>query len=172
MFGLLVQNDQPKPPVPENAAPGDPNHVVFDFRKEIERLPPCKLIGTDTDAVAKTDDRGLRVTLTVERKHADVVGIEVPIWLRGDFDISFGYDILKIDGTVPQYGTSLAMRVMFGEPPHAVTALISRTRKPHGDLFERFKLEKDLDGNDQYQQNKSISASKLFGRLRLVRTGS
>ncbi len=167
-----MNNDQPRQTNSANAEPRNRNHVLFDFRERIDKLPPCTLFGPELDSVATTDLRGLRINLAKERQNHDVVGVDVPIWLLGDFDINFGYEILNMDGAVPKNGKSVAMRVMFGESPYPVTALICRGRKPSGDHFETFKLVKDKDGKDRYQLNKTFGAAELKGRLRLVRTGA
>jgi serine/threonine protein kinase len=150
--------------------PRKEQHVAFDFREAIDKLPPCSLFGPDLDAAVTTDAKGLRIARPQGRTN-QITGVDVPIKLHSDFDIALGYELLAIGEPLPTYGAGVALRVMFGEPT-SLTALIARSRKPAGDQFGTYKLLKEADGKDRYVQVLEMKATAPSGRLRLVRTGS
>src|SRR5262249_39465509 len=73
-------------PAPEPPAPGR-QHRVYDFRKRIDDLPGLTLFGPDAETVVQTDAQGLRINLPEGRPDCNNVGVELPLTIRGDFDI-------------------------------------------------------------------------------------
>jgi serine/threonine protein kinase len=150
--------------------PGMKDHVAFAFRQRIDSLPPCVLFGPDLDAAVSTDAKGMRIARP--GGHTNVpTGVDVPITLRGDFDLALGYELLGIGEPLPTYGAGIGLRVLFGEP-NVVTALIGRTRKPAGEQFGTYKLVKDAQGKERYQTLVETKALASFGRLRVRRIGT
>jgi serine/threonine-protein kinase len=170
LFWLLAANGEPRQAAKTDGGMREQQHVVLDFREAIEKLPPCTLFGPEIESVVSTDAKGLRINRSSEHPN-QVTGVDVPIVVRGDFDISLGYELLAIGKPLPKYGAGIGMRVMFGEPV-SVTALLSRSRKPVGETLGAFEIVTDAEGKDRYKTSREKKATSSSGRLRLVRTGT
>lgn len=141
---------------------------VYDLSRE---LPEVKVFGPQAEEPVKREKEGLRITLAAARKDLAIVGIEIPVAINGAFDISTGFEILKIAGTISQYGAGVAIRVHF-DTPDLRDALISRTRRAEGgDKASAFLVMKKPDGKDDYKWQKEIAPASPKGRLRISRTG-
>jgi predicted RNA-binding Zn-ribbon protein involved in translation (DUF1610 family) len=116
------------------------------------------------------EEAGLRINLPADRQPPSPVGVELAARIRGDFDISMGYEVLAIGEPAPTYGAGVAMRVIFDNLTPLV-GMISRSRRPKGDQFVVAKIVEGPDGNDQYQNTMNWNATGARGRLRLERTG-
>jgi hypothetical protein len=44
----------------------------------------------------KSDAEGLRVVIPVESEHHDALGVESPLLLKGDFEITVGYELFAL----------------------------------------------------------------------------
>ncbi len=171
-FWLLAGGGQPQQAEKVADKPRLQQHLAYDFRAGVANLPPHVFTGEDSDSVIKTDASGLRITLPANRQHRGPVGVDLPIWLRGDFDVSLGYEFLALGENTPPYGAGVALRVFFGEPS-SLAALMSRTRKqPVGELFGTFKLVKNAKGTYDYLETLEPKATAPRGRMRMVRTGT
>jgi hypothetical protein len=167
----LLAGGQTQPGEEEHGKQREQQHLAIDFRAGAT-LPPHTFTGDDIDSLVKRDADGLRITLAADRQHLAPVGLELPVWVRGDFDLSLGYEFLAVGEPIPTYGVGVALRVLFGEPS-SLTALMSRTRKPVlGEVFGTFKLIKGPDGKDKYHEALEPKATHPRGRMRLRRTGT
>jgi hypothetical protein len=163
--------EKEKPAAPEGAQPRKQDHLAVNLRAGLDKLAPLTLSGPDVEDVARSDDQGLRVTLPAGRDPTNPIKLEMPNRLQGDFDITLGYDLLAVGGPTPQYGVGVMMRVWFETTP-SLSVLVSRTRKPVGELFSTHRVLKGPDDKEQYLNNKDRKATAASGKLRLVRTGS
>jgi serine/threonine protein kinase len=145
-------------------------HVAFDFRADIDNFPALVLSGPDAETVARTDGQGLRVTLPDGRGDTRPVSLEMSHHLRGDFDIVLGYELIKIGAPLPKYGAGVVIRVWF-DSPSPLSVILSRFRKPSGEMFSAHKIVTGPQGKEQYRDNKDLKATRSMGKLRLVRTG-
>jgi hypothetical protein len=146
--------------------------VAFDLREDLATYPALSLEGPDVDTVARTDAQGLRVTLPAGRGDTRPVILELPLRLRGDFDVVLGYELLAVGTPAPQYGAGVTLRLFFDTPSPPLQGVLGRGRKPHGNRFGGHKVVKGPDGKDQYLNNVDEKATSSRGKLRLARTGS
>ena len=135
--------------------------TVYDLSRD---LPAVKLYGPQADTVARREPEGLRVKLAATRKDRSPVGVEIPVNIKGAFDASFGYELLKIGEPVSKYGAGVAIRVHF-DTPDSRPALISRTRRPNGENSTAFMITKKPEGNDDYKFVRELKPMSSKGRL-------
>jgi hypothetical protein len=150
--------------------PGRPT-LSFDLRTPLERSSRLSLFGPTDVATVATDARGLHITLPAGRENTNPVGLELARRLTGDFDVSLGYELLAIGGPLQQYGVALDLKAWF-DTPTPLCALLVRTRRPYGDRFITLRVRKGADGKEEYLDGEEVPATRLDGRLRLLRTGS
>jgi RNA polymerase sigma factor (sigma-70 family) len=158
--------------------------VAYDFRRKLDDLPALSIFGPDADEVMKTDAQGLRITLSERRRDCNNVGIEFPVRLRGDFDLSVGYELLAIGTPIPNPGAGVQLRLQpdNSTPVIALTRLLSRLPPQgaplygqvghDGDTFGAFRISTLPNGNETgFTNGTRVRAQSPRGRLRLARTG-
>jgi hypothetical protein len=194
LIPLQADNDAPtaepiaRPSDPAQATdePGAPKkRMVFDFRTKLDDLAGVSVFGPHADEVMKTDAQGLRITLPADRPDCNNVGIELPLRLRGDFDIELGYELLAIGAPIPNPGAGLHMRLQLDNDTPVVA--LTRLMYPYaprpaplygevgydGDTFAAFRIGTLPNGNETgFSSGTKVRAQSPRGRLRLMRTGS
>jgi hypothetical protein len=146
-------------------------HLAFDFRAGIQNVPAFSLEGPDdADELVKTDAQGLRVTIPAGRADTRPVVLALQKPLRGDFEITLGYELIDVGTPVPHYGAGVLMRVWF-ESASPLSVILSRSRIPTGERFGAHKIVTGPDGKEQYLNSTHKNATGPRGRLRLVRNG-
>jgi len=150
--------------------PGQPR-LAFDLRTPVDQLSPLSLFGPTAESTARTDSRGLHLSLPAGREDTNPVGLDLMKRLSGDFDVSFGYELLAVGGPLQKYGVAVELKVWF-DLPTPLYALLVRTRRTYGDRFITFRVRKGPDGKEDFLDGKEVVATRPQGRLRLVRTGS
>jgi hypothetical protein len=146
--------------------------MAFDFRDGIRNVPSLSLGGPDdADELVKTDAQGLRVSIPDGKKDTRPVVVALEKRLRGDFEITLGYELIAVGKPVPYYGSGVLMRVWF-QSPSPLSVILSRFRQRTGERFGTHKIVIGPDGKEQYLSNVGKNATSSRGRLRLVRNGS
>ncbi len=176
-WGLAGGDDQT-----QRVAPGDHIHQVLDFRKPITSLTSAAPVGPEAGLFLRTDDQGLRINLPMGRRSSEPVGLEWKQRLRGDFVVEAGYEILSINGQIPEQGAGVHVRITLdSRPPHDV--LMNRLRKPpetgktvvgsptvSRETLGAFNVPRSPDGKETWK-GVNAGASSARGRMRFVRTG-
>src|SRR5205823_3867 len=104
--------------LPQAAAqdPAKQDHVVLDLRTPLGRLPDLSLYGPGVEKMARSDDEGLRFTVPAGRENVDVLGVEWAGRLRGDFDVTVGYELIAAGAPLPRYGAGVTLRLWYDAP--------------------------------------------------------
>jgi hypothetical protein len=175
-IGILARLMSPGGPPPHQAGPDGRvaparGRLAFDFRAGMPNFPALFLEGPDVDEVAKADAQGLRVTLPEGRGDTRPIIVRLEQRLRGDFEITLGYELLAVGKPVPQYGAGVGMRVWF-DAPSSPTAVLGRSRVPTGERFGAHKVLTGADDKEQWVNSRHKDATRPRGRVRLVRSGS
>src|SRR5262249_37398053 len=152
---------------PEKKA--DQESVTYSLRAPLG--DPLRLYGNDAETYMKADANGLRVTIPAEREHHDAVGVEAPVRLRGDFEITVDYELFALSDRPPPAGVGLIMELLI-DAPTVYSITVSRTRKPGGPQFGANMIVPGPGGKMQFKNHRSIPAKEATGRLRLARTGA
>jgi serine/threonine protein kinase len=165
------QNEKARPPQAE----GDQrkqDRLTFDFRVGVEKFPALSLFGPDVETMIKTDPQGLRFTLPAGRADPGIIGVRLTRRLRGDFDITVGFEILAIGAPLPQYGSGVVLRVWY-DVASDLSSVVARMRRPYGEIFAAHRVIRERDdGEEKYLNTKEWPATQRAGKLQLVRTGS
>jgi hypothetical protein len=141
--------------------------------------PPLERIGPDADQSVQFQPEGLRITLPPGytgppgwNKERPDTGIVIPLAVKGDFEITVKFEILKepdrVDAGYPQ--TRLTLDVSVDRESHVEATISRRVSRWSGTEFLAWARQKE-DGHDR-SKFKEFSTRAKSGRLRLVRTGS
>lgn len=152
------------------AVGGHAEEFTHDFRRGVAGIPALQLIGPNAQHVIKPDDQGIRLILTEKRKKRDPVGVATKFCLRGDFEITASYELLKADVPVKGYGTGARLWMKLDAASVDVISLGRVVRPKNGDVFVAYRVSKGSNGK-QLTQTRSSPAHSKKGKLRLARRG-
>jgi hypothetical protein len=161
---LLLLHDGPAP------APAPSGDFYQDFRGGQPPLPPLHLAGPDAAALTRPEQGGFRTTLPKDRKQADRVGLASDTRIKGDFEITVGYEILKEEQPVQGHGVAFDLIVETDTPRHDVVELARATRVGEGEVYNCARISTDDEGKRTYEHS-FPPAFGVRGRLRLTRSG-
>jgi hypothetical protein len=116
-------------------------HFALDLRTALDQLSDLSLYGPAVETIARTDDQGLYFTVPAGRTNVDVLGVEWHRRLRGDFDVSVGYELIAVGEPLPRYGAGVRLLVWYDTPVTLSTAL-TRSTRPEGDPLSHSGLSR------------------------------
>jgi hypothetical protein len=153
------------------AAKPMPEEFSHQFRTGVADDPALRLTGPSAKQVAKPDDRGLRITLSSQRKDKSAIAVNPVLAMRGDCDVTLGFDLLSTEGPLSeQTGAGIVLMVkVAGSDGQAVA--VSRLRRPGKDgrgAVDTFGASLVTRGK---YDTKKIPALAPSGRIRLERDG-
>jgi hypothetical protein len=151
--------------------PRKQERLVLNFRERANSLAPFSLFGPEMEKVAKSEPQGLRITMQEGRNNPDAVGISLPFRIRGDFDVTLGFELLNVGAPLHRHGAGIGFRLGF-DAPSSLAAIIARFKRPHGHDFAAHKVLTGPDGQEQYLENKHVPTNAPAGKLRLARKGT
>jgi LSD1 subclass zinc finger protein len=137
-------------------------------------LPGLHLVGPDADACVRFEPTGLRISLPPRPGDGHPpTGVSTGIVVRGDFEITIRFDILR--ESVPKnaggFGTRLSLMIE-QKTTDLIIVKVSRGMSPNGESqFIAWSSLWQGGPKPQYRQ-KVIPTPAATGRLRLARTGS
>jgi len=141
-----------------------------DFRGGKELHPSLKWDGRDEDVVAEPEQGGLRIKLPAARMRGTAVGLLIAAPVRGDFEITAGYEILQADESEVAFATGFELYVMTTTPAKDAIAFTRGKRINVGDAYACGRMTTPTGKGRQYKWKVFPSTAKA-GRLRMVRTG-
>lgn len=161
-------------PIGEPAAPPRdlPERLDIRLDKDVSGYPDVYWFGPQAAQRARTEPKGLRLTLPAERPELQDVGIDSHKVLRGDFEITLPYELLAVPVPGPAGGAGVVLEAFF-DGPDAPKARLARTQKVNGPYFGSTFY---LLGEDGRQKGHGLVYPRArekvtAGKLRLVRTG-
>ncbi len=143
--------------------------VVVDFRVGQELPVPVKFFGPDAETVATRDAEGLRINLAAGRPNADIVGLEIPRRMQGDFQVELGYELLEISEPTNGNGSGVVWRLIFDSPVKS-QAQFSRLRKEGKEFLSAFHIHLKPDGKERWD-GRAGPGLATRGTFRMTRTG-
>src|SRR5581483_7187693 len=149
----------PAPLLPAPPPRDLPERVEYPFREGLDPQPPLRRFGPEAKALLQVDERGLRATVPDARKGNGPVGVETPLRLRGDFEITFSYELLAVSEPAPPLGAGVDLWVKF-DTPSAARALMSRVQKPAGPGFGASYVTTGASGKENFQGLTSFRAAR------------
>jgi hypothetical protein len=147
--------------------PGE--RLEFRLGNGLENLPLITLHGRDAQNGARGDGRGLRIRLPVNKEPASLVYVEARFRVRGDFEITAGYELVAIGKPPPSEGAGVSLSVRF-DSARGPRGSLDRLNTPAGDVFRTDWTTAAADGKSKHDWA-TTPAKAAWGRLRLVRTG-
>jgi predicted Zn finger-like uncharacterized protein len=166
---LAAGGDSPAP----NAAPRE---VYLDFRGG--KLPPEDLTsweGSDHEATIEPEEPGLRISLPADHHHKYPVGVRVNTTVKGDFEITGGYEIVHAVTPRQGYGVGYEIYIPTDSPAKDAIAF-ARVRLPNDkDEYICTYMTTPVEGNPEGKRRFHINqfkAGSTSGRLRLTRKGN
>jgi serine/threonine protein kinase len=167
VFGLwkvpLLQNDPPtQRPLPKEFA--------IDFRGA--KFPPSELkwTGGAEEATIEPEERGLRISVPANRNRKDPVGLVLKLAVKGNFEITAGYDIVRADQ--PKTGGGIGFELYLMTETASKDALaFTRIKRTDGTEVYQCGHMTTMAGKRKYNMN-DFSAAGSSGRVRLTRNGA
>lgn len=142
----------------------------YDFRGKPFDSNLFKATGSNHKKVVKSEGRGLRITIPADHVNAQPVGLVANVGVRGDFEITMEYEIIKVDPPTKGSGAGVGIYItMVSETIDAAT--ISRMARPNGDSFVNAHRATTPVGEKRKHTSEGSPVSAPSGKLRLVRTG-
>ncbi|HEX3315516.1 MAG TPA: hypothetical protein VHR72_11525 [Gemmataceae bacterium] len=178
---LSGANAFPSPPAlaapPAHAAapvPAAPPFVKISdlyqsFRDSWRPAGPWAAVGSDVGAVSQPDPRGFRITLPAKRRQTDSVGLTIPARIRGDFEITAGYEILQSSRPTEGHGVGFEVFLTTDTPTNEALGFTRAARVMEGEIYLTSRITTQ-DGKRQYHHGFEPTSAKA-GYLRIRRTG-
>jgi hypothetical protein len=149
----------------------DGGEFAYDFRGGKPLPPALDLYGPDVAQVVRPEPRGLRITLPGKRARTDSIRVWPRFRLRGDFEITAGYEILRAEKPASGSGVGVSLALATDASPRPVAKLGRVVRAEEGEVYAWHWGTASAEGNG-HGKEKVLSAAGKAGRLRLERTGS
>lgn len=145
--------------------------VYYDFR---DRPVPDDLtvIGDTEGQCVKPEAKGLRITIPRTWIHPwGGVGVRTSYGLRGDFEVTATYEILRADTPPRGYGVGVAMRLRKSDANPGL-ATLCRMVRANGEPIVLWDHTVEAPGEKPKVKERPSPCDATVGRLRLKRTGT
>jgi hypothetical protein len=153
------------------AGPAASFERTYDFRGSRPLPPEIQPSGALQDAVVRPEEEGVRITLPANREDPNVrAGLEMPTNIRGDFEITAGYEILRADRPTKGYGVGFELFAHIVKNPQQGLGMYRMVRTQDGEIYLVSHNYFDAAGKPKYDQT-AVPTTIRAGRLRIARTG-
>jgi hypothetical protein len=158
----------PRPDV-EKASPVE---LHYDFRGSQPLPPGIRVAGAVHNAVTRPEEEGFRITLAGNRPNPiGRVGLEMKTTLRGDFEITAGYEILHAEQPTKGHGVGFEFFAHTVHVPQQGFGVYRMARVGQGEVYFVSRNYLNPDGSPGWQQE-HIPTTARAGRLRITRSGT
>jgi len=140
-----------------------------DFRRHPELLPPLTFFGPDFADTAELQKDGLRITLPLKRPSPERVGVQWKQRIKGDFEITGRYAILKSNLPTEGHGVGVELFVATDSPTKEELGLFRSARVREGEVYLDSRATM-VDGKRKYTA-RSFPTEVKFGQLKITRVG-
>jgi hypothetical protein len=147
------------------------SEFYVDFRAQPPDLQAFRMQGRDAELRIKSEARGLRITLPDDVKISHDIVLASTLRIKGDFEITAGYEILSADRPTAGNGVGFLLWLRTDTAANDAVGFHRLTRVEEGDVY---LLNRNTTGSDGKRQakRKIISTTTTSGQLRLQRTGT
>jgi hypothetical protein len=136
--------------------------VGQEFRGSRQPADPWQLSGRGAAELVQPEDAGLRVTIPAGHTPNDPIGVVIGPIVRGDFDISCGYEIIQIEKPTTGWGVGFELFVQTATPTQEAFAL-ERMLRVNGDDIYYCSRNTSLSGKREFHV-KQFPAAGTTGR--------
>jgi hypothetical protein len=133
-------------------------------------LPPTLVLHPVQGTRVGRDEEGLRITAPANGPPTGGVNLVLRLDLKGDFEITAGYELLAVDPPRDGHGVGFHLEFTTATARRANCSVSRITRVNEGDVYWFARMTTDDDGHDQYEQN-HVETTARSGQLRLTRIG-
>ncbi len=157
---------------PPNPSPSG-TEIYHDFRNQKSLDGNFKLYGADAANRVKSEPEGLRITLPGKTKSPDGLGVIARIPVKGNFEITLGYEILQMDKPKDLWGNGFELYIETKTPTKESMGL-NRIMRPTGaDVYFSSRMRTNVQGgHERIERGTDIPAAGKSGQLRITRDGS
>jgi hypothetical protein len=143
------------------------------FRGRIFPRELFKITGPNASELIQPEAEGLRITLPPKEKTAAAVGIEADFPIKGDFEITVGYELLKADPPQAGFGVGLEIYLVTATTTKEAAALYRFVRRGGGEAYGCSRMTTNKEGRRVGIPGfEDIPTTAKSGQLRIKRTGT
>ena len=170
-WGLAHAFQKAEPDTQQPAAVEPAVELDYDFRDSRPLPKEIRLAGALHNLKTLAEETGFRMTIADRPNPIGRAGMEMHTRLRGDFEITAGYEILN--AAVPTEGNGVGFEFFAHtvHTPQQGLGVYRLTRVDDGDVYLVSRNYINSDGNPGWDQ-KQISTNAKSGRLRITRSGT
>jgi hypothetical protein len=144
-----------------------------DFRKNGYPLDKFRPDGPNAAKWIKSEPEGLRITIPAdEAASPPAAGVATAFKIKGDFEVTVGYQILSTDPPQTGYGMGLEVYLMTDSRTKEAIAFDRRILPGGSDVYACSRNTTDAQGQRQYAGQGNRPAKGAAGRIRITRIGS
>jgi hypothetical protein len=144
-----------------------------DFRKKGVPRATFDVSGPAHDKRVKSEPEGLRITLAGEKGiPTSVVGVAPQFRVRGDFEVTVGYELLSAEKPDAGFGVGVEVYLMTETPTKEAIAFDRRILPDGRDVYACNHNTSDPKGRRLYATLEQKPASGKTGQIRMTRVGS
>jgi hypothetical protein len=151
------------------AAPGA--EFTRSFRGRGYAAEQFRPTGANTPRVIRADAQGLRITLPANHGSKLPVGLVPRFGVRGDFEITMAFDILRVDRPTAGNGAGLSVYITMASTTREAATIGWQSRPGGEKVFFSHRASTPVGGKRKHRGGKPLATAALSGRLRLVRRG-
>jgi hypothetical protein len=144
-----------------------------DFRKKGLPNESFRANGPNAAKRLKSETEGLRMTLPAEKDVAlGAAGVATQFKLKGDFEITVAYEILRADPPPEGWGAGFEVFLMTDTVTKEAIAFDRRMRPDGRDVYSCSRNTTNTQGNRDFTRKKDMPAKGKSGQIRITRLGS
>jgi hypothetical protein len=132
---------------------------------------PKSFITMGASKLLRAEPQGLRITLPAQRNSRQPVGFTTRFALRGDFEITLAYEVVRVEKPTTGYGAGINIWIRahnLKQDAATIGRMVDTGGKQYFGSHRAFDLP---DGKRQNQIGKPHPTEKGSGKLRLARSG-
>ncbi len=147
--------------------------LTLDFRTSQFDNDNLRLFGSGTSQFVKPTKEGLAISAPKD-KQVKELGFGPKFTLRGDFEITASFEIMKLDDPDAGYGVGPSLYIATNSPAEDAATVARLKRIKEGDVFSTHSATSipQSEGKPKREHSvKMFDTTAKAGRLRLVRKG-
>jgi hypothetical protein len=135
-------------------------------RYDLKKFRPT---GANTAKSIQPETQGLRIRLPANRPNTLPVGLIARSGIRGDFEITLSFEVLKVDRPTQGHGAGISIWITLPTPTRDA-ATLAWLFNPDGERFlVANRAANAASGEREYHGATPVPTNISFGRLRLAR---
>lgn len=148
----------------------DPAEMKARFHQDLRRVDLAGPHLMPVNKEVESGPGGVRVLIAAGREKAPPAGLALSTTIRGDFEITTQFEILKADVPATGFGVGVSLYAQAASDAKNAVSLARRVLPGGQTVFVTERATGGFDGNEQHRLN-NFPTSAMAGKLRLKRTG-